>query len=99
MSKVFSPKRQIIEVEYQFSNGEKVDLVLQSLSSKQQKELMNKFEDHDNLEAIKFGIELMFIKNKKETIKNLINDMYENDDIAVFWEDLNSLIKDSKEKK
>lgn len=103
MSRVFSAKRKTVEFEYEFLDGQKVELTARSLSTKEQVELNKEIKkvdkDGDDIEAAKRAITMFLSKNDKRVINKILKEQYEEGDIREFFVALNELITKEKAKK
>jgi len=101
MSKVFSAKRQKVEFDYEFLDGETKTLNVQSLSSKEQSQATKLLteKDADVIDSFKKIIKLQLAQNEKSVIDKVVKEQYESGDIVEFSNSIGSLIKEIKEKK
>ena len=101
MSKVFSAKRKTAEFDYEFLDGIKTELVVRSLSTKEQmrnsdidikdgQSIINKFKE---LVKIQLG------NNDEKIVKKVIDEQFEDGDIIVFSNEIAALIAEEKAKK
>ena len=93
MSRVFSAKRKIVEFDYEFLDGTKVEQV------ELNKELKKIEAEGDDIEATKKAITMFLSINDKRVVNKVIKEQYEEGDIRDFFVALNELIAKEKGKK
>ena len=101
MSKVFSAKRKKAEFIYEFLDGETKEITANSLSSKEQAEVVgeNSESPEELMENYKNIIKKQLKGEDSKTVTKIIKEQYEEGDVIEFSNSLAALIRESKEKK
>ena len=101
MSKVFSAKRKTVEFSYEFLDGTTKEVTANSLSSKEQSEIVGKKSENSEelMEKYKNIVSKQLKNEDSKTVEKLIKEQYEEGDIIEFSNSLATLLRESQEKK
>jgi aromatic ring-opening dioxygenase LigB subunit len=101
MSKVYSAKRDTIEITYEFADGSQNQLIVCSISTKEGKELSAIVKNEDATMADFFYkfVPLHLKKNDSRIVKKVISEQLNEGNIIDFGKSLSKAIEEAKQEK